>query len=240
MATIQAKIYRIHSTKGDKVYIGSTIQVLSKRLYRHRAEFIGKKSYMSRILFEEYGVEHCFIELIEEVEESQRLIRERFHIENMPNCVNKTMPTRTEDEIEEAKEKKAQYKKEWYEAKKAEDKEAFNAKALEHQKAYYQRNREAVLARASEYNKQNKETISAKNKAYHEAHKDSEKYKAKNERLKEKVPCEVCGQVMMRANLSRHKKTHRPVECPTRLNPVRREATRSSPRIMLCLRSVCR
>jgi len=47
---------------------------------------------------------------------------------------------------------------------------------------------------------------------YHEAYKETDKYKAKNDRLKEKVPCDQCDQVMMRANLSRHKKTHHPVE----------------------------
>jgi hypothetical protein len=209
MATIQAKIYRILSTKGDKVYIGSTILSLNKRMNRHRGEFKDKSKYMSRILFEEYGMNHCFIELIEEVEQEQQFIRERFHIENTANCVNKRMPIHTDEEIKEAKDKSAQYKHDWYLAKKEEDKEAFNKKACENQKKYYQQHKEECLARATEYrNKLDKEVISAKNKAYHEAHKDSDKYKAKNERLKEKVPCEECGAIMMRANLSRHKKHH--------------------------------
>jgi hypothetical protein len=52
------------------------------------------------------------------------------------------------------------------------------------------------------------------NLAYHEQHKDSEKFKAKNERLKEKIPCDVCNVVMMRGNISRHKKKHHSASAP--------------------------
>lgn len=213
MSVVQSKIYRIVSTKGDKVYIGSTIQELYRRMSRHRAEFKEKKGYMSRILFEEYGVEFCHIELIENVEQDQQHIRERFHIENTPNCVNKTKPIRTDDEKEDSKEKDKERKKAWALAKKEEDPEAFNKRACEIQKSYYQRNHEAMLEKSREYNsKKDKEEKKAYMAKYQEAFKGTDKYKAKNDRLKEKVPCDQCDQVMMRANLSRHKKTHHPVE----------------------------
>jgi len=209
MSATQSKVYRIFSTKGNKVYIGSTIQELASRWYRHCD---GEKSYMSRVLFEEYGVEFCHIELIENVEQDQRYIRERFHIDNTPNCVNKIMPYRTDDEKEDSKEKGKERKKAWALTKKEEDPDAFNKRACEIQKAYYQRNREAMLEKAKDYAKQNVEQKKEYMAAYNEARKGTDKYKAKNDRLKEKVPCDQCGQIMMRANISRHKKTHHPVE----------------------------
>lgn len=212
MSAVQSKIYRIFSTKGDKIYVGSTIQELHQRMCRHRAEFKEKKGYMSRLLFDEYGVEFCHIELIENVEQDQRLVRERFHIENTPNCVNKRMPIRTDDEKEDSKEKDKERKKAWAVAKKEEDPEAFNKRACEIQKAFYQRNREEMLEKAKEYAKQNVEQKKAYMAKYHEAYKETDKYKAKNDRLKEKVPCDQCDHIMMRANLARHKKKHHPVE----------------------------
>ena len=212
MSAVQSKIYRILSTKGNKVYIGSTIQELHQRMSRHRAEFKEEKKYMSRVLFEEYGVEFCHIELIENVEQDQQLVRERFHIENTPNCVNKNMPFRTDDEKEDSKEKEKERKKAWALAKKEEDPEAFKKRGREIQKAYYQRNREAVLEKAKEYSKQNVEQKKEYMANYHKAFKETDKYKAKNDRLKENIPCDLCGQVMMRANISRHKKKYHPVE----------------------------
>ena len=65
------KIYRIESSKGDKVYIGSTTKkYLSQRRDKHRCNYKdwnkgndqGKLSLF--ILFDEYGVENCSIILI--------------------------------------------------------------------------------------------------------------------------------------------------------------------------------
>jgi len=209
MSVVQAKVYRIFSTKGDKIYIGSTTQELNRRMSRHRDK---SRSYMSRILFDEYGVEFCHIELIENVDKDQQHIRERFHIENTPNCVNKTLPIRTDDEKKDAEDKAKQVKALWTLAKREEDPEGYKKHACELQKAYYERNKEKVKAKQAEYQKQNTDYYKQKNKEYHEEFKKTDKYKAKNDRLKEKVPCDQCDQVMMRANLSRHKKKHHPVE----------------------------
>ena len=66
------KIYKIYSHVGDKIYIGSTTkQLLSQRMAKHRSEYKrwksgGKCSFIrSYELFDEYGIENCFIELIE-------------------------------------------------------------------------------------------------------------------------------------------------------------------------------
>ena len=66
-----SKIYKIWSPKGDKIYIGSTTQqYLSQRLSKHNSDYKqwkkgkGYKIY-SFELFDEYGPENCFIELLE-------------------------------------------------------------------------------------------------------------------------------------------------------------------------------
>ena len=66
----QGKIYRIKG--GEECYIGSTIEkYISNRLGGHKTKYklakSGKIKYncMSFLLFDKYGVENCFIELIE-------------------------------------------------------------------------------------------------------------------------------------------------------------------------------
>ena len=67
----KAKVYKIWSTQGDKVYVGSTTKdYLSQRMVAHRDDYKrwkrGTHSYMtSFILFEEYCLDNCFIELLE-------------------------------------------------------------------------------------------------------------------------------------------------------------------------------
>ncbi len=83
------KIYRIWSDKGDLEYIGATTTPLSNRLAKHKSDYkylqdgksIGKTS--SYNLFEEYGVENCYIELIENYPCNTKIesnIRETFYI----------------------------------------------------------------------------------------------------------------------------------------------------------------
>ena len=65
------KIYRITDNAYTKCYVGSTIQPLSSRMGGHRREY---KRYLlgtfnlitSFLLFQEFGIENCKIELIEE------------------------------------------------------------------------------------------------------------------------------------------------------------------------------
>ncbi|NDG13840.1 MAG: hypothetical protein EB124_11920 [Betaproteobacteria bacterium] len=79
------KIYKI--TSGDKLYIGSTTQSLSQRLGGHRA---ANKFTNSNYNFV-YNPD-CQITLIELYPCNSReelLMRERYHIELNPNCINK-------------------------------------------------------------------------------------------------------------------------------------------------------
>jgi len=184
------KIYKIESTLGDKIYIGSTTKAqLSQRMSKHRSNYkcwkVGKAKLVTSFqLFDEYGLENCSIVLLEDCPcetIDQLKSREAFYIKSL-TCVNKCIPLRTEKErYEENKEAILAKKKAYCE----ENKEVISAK----NKDYYVVNKEAISARMKTYSEANKEAISAKNKAYREANKEAvsakqkEWYEANKERL---------------------------------------------------------
>jgi hypothetical protein len=98
-----SKVYKIWSTQGDKIYVGSTTkQYLSQRMDKHRSQYKYWKTkqitYMSSyILFEEYGLENCFIELLEakELNSSDELKQVEGEYIRELNCVNKIVAGRT-------------------------------------------------------------------------------------------------------------------------------------------------
>ena len=67
---MNAKIYKIVDVGYEKCYVGSTCEELSQRMARHRQNYyfnekhVQNKHSNSRVLFNEYGVENCKIELI--------------------------------------------------------------------------------------------------------------------------------------------------------------------------------
>jgi len=103
---METKIYKIWSSKGDKIYIGSTSQThLSKRMSGHRESYKRWKNNISNlitsfILFEEYGVESCKIELLETVISDNR--KDAYKIEGKYikdlNAVNKNKAGQTKSE----------------------------------------------------------------------------------------------------------------------------------------------
>ena len=87
------KIYKIHSSKYNLVYIGSTTQTLAQRMTTHRTE---KSKCSSAKLFEFDDVK---ISIIEEGFENKisMLKREKYWIENS-KCLNIVIPLRTHSE----------------------------------------------------------------------------------------------------------------------------------------------
>ena len=64
------KIYKITDNAYTKCYIGSTCESLSQRMARHRKEYRnylkgGKYFFTSFNIFNEFGIDNCFIELLE-------------------------------------------------------------------------------------------------------------------------------------------------------------------------------
>lgn len=91
-------IYKISSTKGEKVYYGSTIQPLSHRFNRHRSDYKASRGCTCSILFKEYGIDNCIVEMVEQVAIDLLRERECHWIDVDENCVNKYRPYRSEEE----------------------------------------------------------------------------------------------------------------------------------------------
>lgn len=100
------QIYKLYSSIGDLIYIGSTTRTLNRRYNNHRTVFrqkklgnaIYNKHYCSsEILFEKYGEQNVHIQLIEEYpcQNAHELhSRERYWIElYQDKCVNARSPT---------------------------------------------------------------------------------------------------------------------------------------------------
>jgi group I intron endonuclease len=87
-------IYRIKSKKGTNCYVGSTIG-LRHRISVHKNGYKKYKEQPDRYycgsydLFDEYGIEECEFEVLEEVEEERRIEREQWWISNLQDCINR-------------------------------------------------------------------------------------------------------------------------------------------------------
>jgi hypothetical protein len=111
------KIYMVYpkvdnADEGD-VYYGSTTVTLARRMSKHRSKT------QCKILFDKYGVENCFIELVEEYpcETKEQLNRKEGEYIRANKCVNKEVAGRTrkewiEDNIDKFKEYNKQYRTE--------------------------------------------------------------------------------------------------------------------------------
>jgi hypothetical protein len=162
------KIYKIVDIGYTKMYIGSTTQSLSKRFSKHKGDYISWKNnkhskVMAYDIFEEFGIDNCKIELIEECpceNKIQLFKKEGEYIQNN-ECVNKVIPGRTMKEWQESnKDKIAEYNKEYFQTNKD--------KFAEHNKEYFQANKDKI----KKYYQTNKDKIVEYNKEYFQANKD--------------------------------------------------------------------
>ena len=105
------KIYQVTDIEHTKCYIGSTTQRLSKKIcrlricYKHWSKKDKKKKKVTLFnIFEEFGIDNCKIELIENypcLYRYELVKREEYYIKNT-DCVNK----KTKDKTKKAKAKK--------------------------------------------------------------------------------------------------------------------------------------
>ena len=129
------QIYKIVDVGYNKCYIGSTIEYLSKRMTKHRADYKRYKNEMMNYvcsfqLFDEFGTENRKIELVENYpcnSKEELRAREGFHIKNTI-CVNKVVPNQTFEE--------------YYTINKPH--------ILDAASKYYQQNKDAVLTRLTQ------------------------------------------------------------------------------------------
>ena len=175
------KIYKIVDVGYNKCYIGSTCESLSKRMARHRSTYLygSERDKGRRInsLFDDFGVENCKIELVEEFpcNNKMELLRQEGHHIRENECVNKIVSGRTNKEYSD------------------EFKEHLQKKAKEH---YYD-NWEYKQQQKKVYKDLNKDKIKQISKDY---------WERKREELLEKKICE-CGKIYTMQHKKRHEKS---------------------------------
>ena len=140
---MSVRIYAIRNHTSDSVYVGSTERTLQLRFKDHRSShrkwLKGKTNGCSSF---QLLNDTSYIELLEECEVGVRYERERWWVENTPNCVNKLIPNRTE----------AEWKAEWYQQHKEE--------ICARNKALYEANRDKIRAQQKEYYQRRKLKVS--------------------------------------------------------------------------------
>ena len=203
-------IYKIVNNQNDKIYFGSTIQPLHKRLYHHKTKH---NECMSRKL--EVDLKDCKIILVEKYACNSKYElekRERYYIENF-ECVNKNIPTRS---IEEWRQDNRNKIKQYYQKNKQEKLKKQNEysqknkdKIKKIKKEYYQKNKEQFLKKQNEYNQKNKEELYKKHEEYRQKNKDKIKKIKKEYYQKNKViiSCFHCLKQMTKQSYNRHLKT---------------------------------
>ena len=195
----RGKIYKIVDVGYTKCYIGSTIETLSNRLSKHRNQYKTRVTHVnSFLLFDEFGVENCKIELIENFPCSSKeelLQREGTHILNN-DCINKCVAGRS--------------KKQWYDDninKINDDRQKYRDEHKEHirniSKAHRERNKETLNEKRRQYYNDNKAIARQCQKIYYENNKD--KWRS---REAIKVDC-VCGRTIRMVEIPRHNKSNK-------------------------------
>ena len=116
------KIYTIRSYQTDDIYVGSTLQTLTKRLSKHKASFKMWKNdthhYTSSYDIIKYG--DAYIELIElfPCNSKMELGRREGELIRSMDCVNKRIEGRTKQEwVDENKDKIKIQQHNWYNKK---------------------------------------------------------------------------------------------------------------------------
>ena len=147
------KIYKIVSDLTNNIYIGSTCQLLCKRLAKHKTNI--KNAHNKCTVIELLKLGETRIELIEDFpcERKEQLnAREGYYIKLYKDiCVNRKIEGRTRKQYNE------------------ENKDTIN----ERQKQYNKVNKEKIAERKKQYREVNKEKIAEKKKAYYQAKKAS-------------------------------------------------------------------
>jgi hypothetical protein len=142
------KIYKLCSNVDDKIYIGSTVGTLPKRLYDHKECLVRHPERNVYNHFNSIGAENIKIVLVESfpcANRAELCKRERHWYDELKPELNKAIPARTHQQyyqdIKDSPEQKKRNKINY-----AKNKEKINARA----KKYREDNKEKVKEKASE------------------------------------------------------------------------------------------
>ena len=152
-----AKIYVIRSYQTDDLYIGSTCNMLSKRLSCHKSKYKlylnRKHHYVTAFDIIKYG--DAYIELLESYpckNNEELLAREGYWIRKNEKSINKCIAGRTDKQYyEDNKKELCQYQKQYRNNNKD--------KVNEYQKQYREDNKEKIYENVKKYQEINKEKI---------------------------------------------------------------------------------
>lgn len=210
------KIYQIVDIGYTKCYVGSTCETLSQRMAHHRGTYnyflqAGGKRTRSYDMFQEFGVDNCKIELIQNYpcNSKDELVRqEGKHILRLrKKCVNKNVAGRTKKEGYEAnKEHYLSISRKWKENHKEETQKAW--------KQYYQDNLDKLKVATQQYRETHTEKIQQQQKEYQNnnrkelTRKHGEYVKQNQHWLKQKIQC-GCGSEYQYLKKSDHFKTQK-------------------------------
>ena len=192
------RIYKIVNVGYNKCYIGSTCESLTLRFNRHKwkyNQYLKGSTDITRsfLLFDEFGIDNCKIELIENYScnnKEELLKREGYFIENN-DCINKQIAGRSREQwVLDNKEHLQNYKNKYYEEHKEECKERV--------KQHKEDNKEHYYTYYQEYKVKNRDKINQKNKEY---------YQQVKEEKSKKVECKICGKTVRNDYMNRHQKT---------------------------------
>ena len=198
-----SKVYKIWGPQGDKIYVGSTTkQYLSQRMKAHRKDYnywkSGKGQFItSYLVFDEYGLDNCFIELLEakscsSKDELKQL--EGGYIRHL-TCVNKRVENRSHEES-------VQNYRDNNREKMIEQSKNYRDNNKEKIKQYTEDNKERRKPLTKQWREDNKDTLKEKQKKYVEDNHD-----VLNAKKKEIMTCECCGKTYKRSHKSDHLKT---------------------------------
>lgn len=180
----KGKIYTIRCrTDNTLIYVGSTVNPLSKRWGQHKGATISKKYDLYNCIEINGGFQNWFIELYENYscESKEQLLRKEGEIIRLIGTLNSKIAGRSKKEYaEENKEKMDDYRKEWY---------------IE--------NRDELLERKKVYREEHKEEIIEKGKIYYIGNKDKIL-----EQRKIKYTC-ICGSTISVCKKARHEKSNK-------------------------------
>lgn len=102
---MEYKIYKIKCNTTNNCYIGKTINSLNTRLIQHTCQY---NRFMKGLITNNYSSFNVIknnnftISLLENCDKINSGIRERFHVENTENCINKLIPNRSAYEFRQS------------------------------------------------------------------------------------------------------------------------------------------
>ena len=153
----KGKIYKIWDIHYTKCYVGSTVETLNNRFAKHKDKYkhyLNKTHFFTTVfgIFDEFGVENCKIELVENCSVNSKeelLAKEGEHIRAC-ECVNRCVAGRTQKK----------YREEFPEF----------IKHINHQ--HYQDNRQYRLEQVKEYARNNPDKVKETKRKQYEKIKD--------------------------------------------------------------------